>query len=85
MPTTLIRISQINLKRSNLSYLLILGVLLEENNRQVIEGSIENISFIMFLWIKTGVRENEIEELKIILKTLDQEDKIKYVDDELSN
>lgn len=56
-----------------------------QENRQVIEDSIKNISFYNAYKIQeTGSRENEIEEQKDVLKTLGQEDKIKDVDDELS-
>jgi hypothetical protein len=44
-----------------------LGFPLEEENRQVIENSIKNISFIIFIQVKkTGSRENEIEKLKCV-------------------
>lgn len=56
-----------------------------QENRQVIEDSIKNISFYNAYKIQeTRSRENEIEVQKDVLKTLGNEDKIKNVDDELS-
>lgn len=58
--------------------------MLEKDNRQIIEDSIKNIIFYNDYEIqKTGLIKNEVEESKVILETLGNEDKIKDVDDEL--